>query len=89
MEATAQRETDLHSRVGNELRAIGQPDQTVPENEKPVFKVEDLAEVLGNVVAHPLEDAFSGKEGLERGNRASPGGRFGRWVLDRFKRKQK
>lgn len=80
---------NLHQKLGEGLQALGHPNhQTVPAHEKPVLGAADLLEAAGNTVGARIEDALSDNEGLEKRVRVSAGRRFGRWVLDRFRRKQ-
>ena len=56
METTAQRDIDLHKKVGGELGAIGHPADTVPAHEQPV-----LSDSLRGLVPEGVEEFIHGK----------------------------
>lgn len=89
IQTTDQDTANLHQQVAEGLQTMGHPNETVPAHEKPVLGAADLIEAIRNTVGGQIEDVVSDNEGLDNRVRVSPGGRFGRWVLDRLRRKQK
>lgn len=91
MEATAQREVDLHNRVGNELKTMGHATETVPVHEQPVLS-DSLKSSLGAIVPEGVEEFVLGKE-IDTHVRVTPAGRWKklvdrlRYVKERFRRK--
>ncbi len=59
MEATAQREIDLHKKVGDELKAIGQSAQTVPATEQSVLS---KGIEIPNLVPEEVDELFLGRD---------------------------
>ncbi|MBI2596618.1 hypothetical protein HYW41_00455 [Candidatus Daviesbacteria bacterium] len=88
IQSVEQTTAQLHQEVGQALETMGHSTETVPAGEKPVFGPGDAMEAIGNTIGGHIENTLSGTEGPDKGIRVSSGRRFGRWVLDRFRRKQ-
>lgn len=77
----------LHSKVGDELKNVGQPTDTIPAHERPVIG-EDLSSELAGV----LHEAGSAAEQLISGQKPDSNVRIiasikpKSWVLDRIRR---
>lgn len=77
----------LHSKVGDELKNVGQPTDTIPAHERPV-----IGEDLGYELAGVLREAGSSADQIIHGQKpdtgivVTQGKKPGRWVLDRIKR---
>ena len=59
MEATAQRDVDLHKKVGDDLNTIGFPANTVPASEQPVLS---KGIELPDIVPEKVEELVFGRD---------------------------
>lgn len=91
MEATAQREVDLHKKASGSLNQGGYNVTPQSVNPNPQNVLESIKDALGeevHVVGSEIETKLKG-EGLDTHIGLGPGRRFSHWVLDRIRRKQK
>lgn len=91
MESTAQIEADLRNNSSKNLKQAGYPVTSQSLNPNDQTALENIKEALGgaaHVVGSEIEGQLTGL-GPDTYTRVSPGKRFGQWVLDRLRRKQK
>ncbi|OGE26637.1 hypothetical protein A3C26_04575 [Candidatus Daviesbacteria bacterium RIFCSPHIGHO2_02_FULL_39_12] len=91
METTIQQEIDLCRNSGKSLKQAGfgvSPESLNPNDQAPLERIKDTLGDAVHIVGAHVEEQLGG-QGQDTYIRVSPGKRFGRWVLDRFRRKQK
>ena len=91
MEVTTQREVDLRSSSGENLKQAGYnvtPQSLNPNDQTALQNIKDMLGDAVHVVGSEIGEKLAG-QGADTYTRVSPGNRFSHWVLDRFRRKQK
>lgn len=87
---TDQDTEELHTGLGNELKVINQPTETIPPHERPVLddnNLKDLGQTVAYGVQSNLEEFLEGKD-KDTDVRVTPGSRLKGWVLSRIGRKK-
>lgn len=91
MESTAQTEANLLNQASKELNQGGYnvtPQELNPHDHSPLERIKEALGAGVNIVGSEVMERLTG-QGPETHVGVTKGGKLARWVLERFRRKQK